>query len=107
MWDGALVGGGALGALSVIHADFALIGASGVTLSGCSTTELSEAEMKSAILARCRQKILLADSSKWMQPSTVEFAPWKAFDIWVTEQKLSAPEQKALRSHGVEVRVAD
>jgi DeoR/GlpR family transcriptional regulator of sugar metabolism len=103
---GALVGGPALGVLSRIHADFALIGASGIDLTGCSTTELSEAEMKSAILARCTRTILLADASKWQKPSTVQFAPWKAFDVWVTDKKLAAADHKALRSQGVDVQIA-
>jgi DeoR family fructose operon transcriptional repressor len=104
--SGALVGGPALGVLSRVHADFALMGASGVDVNGCSTTELSEAEMKSAILGRCGRKFLLADSSKWPKPSTVEFASWKSIDAWITDQKISGGEHKALRSQGVDVRIA-
>lgn len=104
--SGALVGGASLGALSQIRADFALIGASGIDLDGCSTTELSEAEMKKAILARCHQKILLADSSKWLKPSTIDFAPWSSFDMWITDEQPSPKEQETIASHGVEVRVA-
>lgn len=104
--SGALVGGSSLGALSHIHADYALIGASGLDLDGCSTTELSEAEMKKAILARSRHKILLADSSKWLRPSTIDFAPWSAFDMWVTDKKITPKEQKNLRAQGVEFHLA-
>ena len=81
-WRGAPPGKRSLGRRSVaeriiyIHADFALIGASGMDLKGCSTTEVSEAEMKRAILDRCKTKILLADISKWEQPSTIQFANW-------------------------------
>jgi len=104
--SGALVGGAALGALASLHADYALVGASGLDDSGCSTTELSEAEMKSAILARCTHRILLADASKWRQPSTVRFASWADFDLWVTDAKIAPADQKGLKAQGVEVRVA-
>lgn len=101
--SGALVGGGALGALSVIRADFAFIGTSGMDLEGCSTTELSEAGMKKAILRRCRHTILLADSSKWNAPSTVRFAEWTEFQGWVTDKKPSPKEAKALHAFGLQI----
>lgn len=103
---GALVGGRSLGALEKIHTDFALVGASGMDLQGCSTTELSEAEMKQAILERSRQKILLADFSKWKQPSTVDFAPWSALNLWISDKSLPAGEARLLRTAGVEFRKA-
>lgn len=104
--SGALVGGQALGALSKIYADFALIGASGMTQEGCSTTELSEAEMKRAVLERAKRKILLADSSKWQEASTINFAKWTELDDWVTDQKLPATDEKALRTNNLELHVA-
>ncbi len=104
--SGALVGGPALDVLSQIHADFALIGASGLDTEGCSTTELSESEMKRAILARSRKKFVLADYSKWLQPSTIVFAPWSTFDVWITDKKISPKEQRALQAQGIEINVA-
>lgn len=104
--SGALVGAGALGALSVIQADFALVGASGLNLEGCSTTEVSEAEMKRVILARSRRRILLADSSKWQEPSTISFAKWADFHDWVIEKNLPPKEAKAVRALGVSIQVA-
>ncbi len=104
--SGALVGGSSLGVLSQIHADYALIGASGMDLGGCSTTELSEAEMKKAIIARCAKKILVADSSKWLTPSTVDFAAWDDFDAWVTDEKIPAKDQKTLGSRRLKIHVA-
>lgn len=104
--SGALVGGPALDVLSQIHADFALIGASGMDAEGCSTTELSEAEMKKAILSRNSHAILLADSSKWLQPSTIRFAAWSALNTWVTDKKVTPKEQKLLQAKGIEICVA-
>jgi len=99
--SGALVGGAALGALSRLRADFALLGATGSDIGGCFTTELSEAEMKRLILERSQRAILLADSSKWNMASTVHFAGWNLFNDWVLEKALPPKEARALRAAGV------
>jgi DeoR family fructose operon transcriptional repressor len=99
--SGALVGGPALGTLSAIRIDYVLMGASGVDEEGCSTTELSEAEIKKTVLTRSRHRMLLADASKWQNASTIRFAPWTAFTDWVTDRKFSAREGRLIRSAGV------
>lgn len=105
--SGALTGTAALGALDLIHADVAFVGASGLDLEkGCSTTELMEAEMKKALIARASRKILLADHAKWQNPSTICFAAWGDFNDWVTD-KLPEPKQvKQLRSLGLKIHKA-
>lgn len=105
--SGALTGAAALGALDLIHADVALVGATGLDWErGCFTTELTEAEMKKALIARATRKILLADSAKWQNPSTVRFAGWEDFNDWITDQ-LPKPEQvKRLRSLGLKIHCA-
>ncbi|HEY0801104.1 MAG TPA: DeoR/GlpR family DNA-binding transcription regulator, partial [Steroidobacteraceae bacterium] len=104
--SGALVGGNALGVLSVIHADFAFIGASGLDVDGCSTTELSEAEIKKAILTRAKRKLLLADFAKWRNPSSIRFAKWPEFDDWITDKSPSSKDTKNLRSGGLAIHLA-
>jgi DeoR family fructose operon transcriptional repressor len=84
--SGALVGSSALGGLALMRTDIAFIGASGMTEEGCSTTELTEAEMKRAILQGAARKVLLADASKWRQTSTVLFSDWSRIDDWVTDR---------------------
>ncbi len=104
--SGALTGGAALGALEAIHADIAFIGASGIDPDwGCATTELSEAEMKRAILLRATRKILLADVSKWGQPSTIRFAEWKAFDEWVVDAAPPRGEMKQVKECGIKLHL--
>ncbi len=104
--SGAFTGGSALGALRGLRTDLAFLGASGLhPTEGASTTELSEAEMKRTIIRRAAWSVLLADSSKWDSPSTVQFAVWKDFDDWVTD----APARGAsgfLRRAGVRVHCA-
>jgi len=105
--SGALTGGAALGALNMIHADIAFIGASGLEPEwGCSTTDLSETEIKRAILARSTRKILLADITKWSNPSTVRFAEWKEFDDWIVNKLPPRIDLKVIQKNGVKVHQA-
>jgi len=105
--SGALTGGAALGALNSINADIAFIGASGLEPGwGCSTTDLSEAEMKRALLARSARKILLADLTKWNSPSTVRFAEWKEYDDWVVDRMPPRGSLAAVRECGIRIHLA-
>jgi DeoR family fructose operon transcriptional repressor len=102
--SGALTGAAALGALNLLHADVALVGASGLdSHNGCSTTELTECEMKKALMARATRKVLLADVAKWQNPSTIQFARWKDFNDWVTDKLPERQHAAHLRSLGVRI----
>jgi DeoR/GlpR family transcriptional regulator of sugar metabolism len=102
--SGALTGGAALGALDSISADIAFIGATGLEPDkGCSTTDLSETDMKRAMLARARRKVLLADLSKWRHASTVRFAAWSDFDDWIVDRLPLRGELKPVKKCGVRV----
>lgn len=100
--SGALVGGRALGALSVIRADFAFVGASALDFSGCYTTEVFEAEMKKTILSRSKRNILLADLSKWEESGSVRFAGWADFHDWVVD---SPPPSHQRPAHSGSLRI--
>jgi DeoR family fructose operon transcriptional repressor len=105
--SGALTGGSALGALNSIHADIAFIGASGVEPEwGCSTTDLTETEMKRAILAKSSRKILLADFTKWRKPSAFRFAHWMEFDDWVVDKLPPASDLALVRKMGARIHKA-
>jgi DeoR family transcriptional regulator, fructose operon transcriptional repressor len=102
--SGALTGGQALGALNSIAADIAFIGTSGMDAEwGCTTTDLSETEMKRAIMARSKKKILLADWSKWRNPSTVRFAGWEEFDDWVVDKMPKNIDLGPVRDLGIKI----
>ena len=105
--SGALIGGAALGAMNAIHADVAFIGASGLEADGgCSTTDLSETEMKRALIERAGRKVLLADVSKWGSASTVHFAAWRELDDWIVDQLPPRGEMAAVKKGGVRVHKA-
>ena len=103
--SGAVVGGFALEWTERLRADWSFVGASGLhPREGASTTELGEAALKTAMLARGQKRVLLCDASKWNRPATVNFASWSEFDFWVSDAE--APHKEALRAGGVEVLVA-
>lgn len=105
--SGALVGGNALGVLADIRADYAFVSASGLSLEeGCSTTELTEAEIKKTILTRAKRTVLLADFSKWNAPSTVRFASWEEIDDWITDQLPPEEEIATLKAQKVAIHKA-
>ena len=102
--SGALTGSAALDALNLIQADIAFIGASGLDWDkGCSTTELSEAEMKKALMTCARRRILVADQVKWQSPSTIRFAGWEDFNDWVTDKSPERKQIKRLRALGLKI----
>ncbi|HXI69191.1 MAG TPA: DeoR/GlpR family DNA-binding transcription regulator [Verrucomicrobiae bacterium] len=105
--SGALIGGGALGALKLIHADVAFIGASGLDpAEGCSTTELFEAELKTNMISRAARKVLLADHTKWKNPSTIHFANWSDFTDWVTDEIIEPEKTRQLCAGGLKIHEA-
>jgi DeoR/GlpR family transcriptional regulator of sugar metabolism len=106
--SGAMTGAAALGTLERLRADWALVGASGLDpAEGCLTTELSEAEIKRSFLTRANRKVLLADSSKWGQMSTIRFASWTDLSDWVTERAPAEKESRELRARGLKIRIAE
>lgn len=103
----ALVGGLAMQWMESLHVDIAFVGASGLCNQGASTTELSEAAVKRSILQRSGRCVLVCDSAKWDRPATVEYAPWKQFDTWVTDAGRGNSVLTIARKLGVKVIVAN
>jgi DeoR/GlpR family transcriptional regulator of sugar metabolism len=102
--SGALVGALALDWLEHLRADWAFVGASGLSEEdGASTFELSEAAIKQAMIRRAERRILMADSSKWQQPATIRFASWQDFDTWVTDEQFPAPLARRMLERGLRV----
>jgi len=102
----AVVGGLALAWLAELRFDVAFVAASGVSAEGASTTELSEAAVKQAILARAARRVLIADAGKWERPAAVRFAGWDAFDAWVVDAAVPKAARGAAEAAGVKVIVA-
>lgn len=103
----ALVGGLAMAWLEKLHVDVAFIGSSGLCRQGASTTELSEAAVKRAILQRATRRVLVCDSAKWDVPAAMEFADWTMFDTWVTDAGCAKEALAIARKNRVKVIVVE
>jgi DeoR family fructose operon transcriptional repressor len=85
--SGVLVGALTLRWLGNLRFDVAFLGASGLSAAdGASTTELSEAAVKQAAMARAARRILVSDLGKWERPAAVRFAAWRDFDAWIVDR---------------------
>ncbi|WP_437187114.1 DeoR/GlpR family DNA-binding transcription regulator [Planctomicrobium sp. SH668] len=103
----ALVGGLGLAWIERLNCNMAFLGASGLSpTKGISTTELSEATMKQAIIQNSDQIVVVADARKWDEPSTVTFAHWNEIQTFVTNQPLSKASSRALSAQGTKVVIA-
>ena len=102
----ALTGGGALEWVRRIRIDVAFMGASGIDpTEGPTTTELSEAGVKSAVVAKARRVVLLADASKWGQTAAIRYADWAQIQDIVTDYVTSRTERTALFRHGARIHL--
>lgn len=99
----ALVGSLCLSWLEHLRADWAFIGASGLSEEGASTTEMGEAAIKQAFCNRAAKSILVADGKKWDNSAPVLFAEWSNFDCWITTDDVPASSRRKVQSKGPEV----
>ena len=102
---GSLVGPVALDTLSRFSVDIAFIGASGLTEEGISVADVSEAQIKQAVIDRARRVIVAMDSSKFGTNDFVIVCGLDRIDMIVTER---ATDDAAswCREHGVTLKVA-
>ncbi|HWL14905.1 MAG TPA: DeoR/GlpR family DNA-binding transcription regulator [Opitutus sp.] len=102
----ALVGAGALEWVKRIKIDVAFLGTSGIDpADGPTTTELSEAGLKSAIVAKARRVAVLGDASKWGRPATIRYADWAQVHDLFTDHTPTRAERAALATRGTKLHV--
>lgn len=101
----ALVGPIALDWLDRVRFDVAFLGTSGIDpAAGPTTTELSEAGVKRAVIRKSRRVAVLADASKWGKPAAIRYADWSQIHDLFTDRSLAAAETRTLRDNNVTVR---
>lgn len=103
----SFVGPLAVAALRRFTADKAFLATPAISLeAGVTNSNLYEAEVKAVMLEIARQKILLADHTKFGRTSYAIVAPIQAFDHLVTDEKTPAKVVAHIRTAGVDVRIA-
>lgn len=100
----ALTGALAQTWLSHLRFDSVVIGASGLDVNGGAyTTEIHEGAVKADVLRRSAVRILVADAEKWNRPAAVHFAPWNAFNSFVSNQQLARDVRLKLAAQNVKL----
>ena len=100
----ATVGPQTIAQLNELTADYAFIGADGISVeNGATTANILIAEVDRAMTERARKKVLVIDSSKFDHVGLVPVKPISSFDILITDSGAPAEVIKEIRAAGVEV----
>lgn len=103
----SLIGPEAVATVRRYNADIVFLGATGVTLEqGITTTDIFEAEIKSAMLHAARRRVVVADHSKLGRTHLATFASPQSVNALVTDWQAPAPLLQGLQNLGVQVLVA-
>jgi DeoR family fructose operon transcriptional repressor len=92
--------------IQLFRAHKAFIGTDGLTVKdGIMTTDESTSKVDEEMIRRSEQVILLADSSKFDNPSFVSYAGLKDIDIIISDEGLKPEQRRAYESAGVRLIV--
>ncbi len=84
--DGSMVGEAAIASINRFKVDYAILACSGFDDDGTVMDfDLRKIEVKQAMLANCRQAILVTDAGKFERTALVRLAPLSAFAMIVTD----------------------
>jgi DeoR/GlpR family transcriptional regulator of sugar metabolism len=99
----SLSGYWAINAFKSIKADVAFLGTSGfMSHNGPCAESFIEAEMKKAIVECSRQKIVLADSTKFSSDALVEYEEWGRIDYLLTDKP---PDETWLNKNRDQIKI--
>ena len=94
----------AVGALHTLHINKLFLATAGLLIpDGLSCSNLSDAEVKQALINSSRQVILCADSSKIGKAFLAHFASLDAIDALVTDSGIMTADREVLERHNVRV----
>jgi DeoR/GlpR family transcriptional regulator of sugar metabolism len=99
----------AIGNLSQVYANKAFIGVDGINLKyGCTVPSFAEAELVRVMIEQTHGEIIIvADHSKWGVISNFEVAKISQIHKLITDSRLEAGAQASLRTHSVDLLLAD
>ena len=104
----SVVGEIAVDTFTRFFVDKAFLGAAAASLAhGVSDYSLEDTSVKKAMIARAREVILLADSSKFDKIAFAQVCPVGALRLVITDGEMGETRQADLRRLGVEVILAD
>jgi len=104
--EGAMTGAATTAFLDRFRADWAVLGASGLTEDGPSDALIEPAEVFAAMLSRAERRMIVADASKFARVFPARWADWSEIDCLVTDRAPEGGLAAALERAGVAVIVA-
>jgi DeoR/GlpR family transcriptional regulator of sugar metabolism len=91
-----------------LHVDKAFIGTAGISLQdGLTEYSIEDAQIKQILIRNARERIAVADGSKFGVTTFANVAPLKGVDKIVTDRSAPADMLEEIRRRGVEVLLAD
>lgn len=105
--EGAMHGPQAIRFLEDFNAEWAIVGASGLSPEGPSDALIEAAEVYQTMIARSERRMIVADASKFDRVFTARYARWSQIDLLVTDKAPSGPLSKAMERAGVAADVAE
>jgi DeoR/GlpR family transcriptional regulator of sugar metabolism len=91
-----------------LHVDKAFIGAAGISPeNGLTEFNMEDAQVKQVLIRSARQRIVVADGSKFGKTTFASFAPLQAAHTIVTDRSAPADVLDSIRAQGVEVLLAN
>jgi DeoR family glycerol-3-phosphate regulon repressor len=105
--DGGIVGAAAVDLIRQFKVDYAVVGTSAIDEEGTLLDfDYREVRVSQAILAQARNKILVADSTKFERRAPVQIGQMSDIDIFVTDAPVPSVVAEAIADSGVVVIVA-
>ncbi|WP_068113930.1 DeoR/GlpR family DNA-binding transcription regulator [Tropicimonas marinistellae] len=104
--EGAMHGAQTVRFLSDLSADWAIVGASGLSPDGPSDALIEAADVYSTMLRQVARRMVVADHTKFDRLSTARYARWSHIDTLVTDKPPVGPLANALSDGEVEVLLA-
>ncbi len=105
--EGYVYGSQTVAGINSFQANWAIVGASGYGAFGVCDADDEAAAVYRAMTMRAARSIIVADATKFDQPSLVVFAQWNEVDFLVTDQVPEGPLGKQMSQLGVKLIVAE
>jgi len=105
--EGALYGAQTMRYLSDYQADWAVLGASGLTPKGASDALLEMAEVYAAMARQATRCMLVADGSKFERIFPARFTAWNDIDVLVSDRSPQHTLQQAMEASATELLLHD
>jgi DeoR/GlpR family transcriptional regulator of sugar metabolism len=104
--EGSNIGVHTVSFLNTFYADFAILGASGLTPDGPADALIESGAVYTAMVARSSQTLVVADHSKFDRVFPACYASWRKIHHLVTDRTPEGGLMKSLKACGVDIVVA-